>query len=200
MIDRGVVGSQIDEKAPGRGRFAPDVGFECSERPCPPGAHGVVGQSPWSLRCRRTRRGTPVYRGTRRLPRTQSASVVPSVPSSPGTFGGTEVSLNRDSSSGVLRHTFRRMRRLSGEDFRLHRLRHTFATSLLASGVDIVTISQLLGHGRILTSLLYSHSSPERKHLAIASLCHKSMSQDNGFTASKGRELPKPLTDLKKGE
>jgi len=74
------------------------------------------------------------------------------------------------SQTGILRRTFEHMRRLTGEDFKLHRLHHTFATSLLAAGIDIVTIADILGHGRVLTSLLYSHSSPERLRQAVNSI------------------------------
>lgn len=66
--------------------------------------------------------------------------------------------------------TFRRIAKLSGLPFTLHRLRHTFATNLLAAGVDIITVSSLLGHSRAMTSLLYSHTTPERKRVAVDAL------------------------------
>ncbi len=70
----------------------------------------------------------------------------------------------------VMRWTYAKIRKRSGVDFTLHRCRHTFATGLLAHGADIVTISEILGHSRTMTSLLYSHSSPERKKMAVALL------------------------------
>lgn len=41
-----------------------------------------------------------------------------------------------------------------------HRLRHTYATSLLAAGVGIVSIMKLLGHRRIEMSLRYTKVTP----------------------------------------
>ena len=41
-----------------------------------------------------------------------------------------------------------------------HRLRHTFATSLLSGGVSLVSIMKLLGHKRIEMSLRYAQVTP----------------------------------------
>jgi len=71
---------------------------------------------------------------------------------------------------GLFRRTTVLISKRTGIHFHFHLLRHSFASRLLRAGVDIVTISNLLGHGRVMTSLLYSHSDPEQKRKAVSSL------------------------------
>jgi site-specific recombinase XerD len=51
--------------------------------------------------------------------------------------------------------------RVGIEDFRFHDLRHTFATRLAQSGVDLYKICKLLGHKDIKTTQRYAHHCPE---------------------------------------
>lgn len=52
-------------------------------------------------------------------------------------------------------------------DLGLHRLRHTFATRLLARGVDIYDIRDLLGHESVKTTEIYLSANPERLRGAV---------------------------------
>ena len=50
----------------------------------------------------------------------------------------------------------------------VHALRHTFATRAIESGMDVRTLSEILGHAKVsLTLQLYAHSSMETKIKAM---------------------------------
>lgn len=50
------------------------------------------------------------------------------------------------------------------EDMNFHCLRHTFSTRALELGFDAKTLSEILGHSSVTTTLnLYAHSLPEHK-------------------------------------
>ncbi len=49
----------------------------------------------------------------------------------------------------------------------LHRLRHTFCTSLLVAGADIETIRDLAGHRDISTTGRYLCTTSERRRAAV---------------------------------
>lgn len=55
----------------------------------------------------------------------------------------------------------RTLRRAGIKDAHLHTLRHTYASHLVMSGVDIATVQKLLGHSKINTTMKYAHLSPE---------------------------------------
>jgi integrase len=67
---------------------------------------------------------------------------------------------------------FTRLMRLMGyKDVTFHALRHTFATRLLDAGVDIKTVSELLGHQDVGTTMrIYLHPDEASKARAIARL------------------------------
>ncbi len=70
------------------------------------------------------------------------------------------VSLNTDKgiSAEGLKHWVKRLERLSGVKFHLHRFRHTFAVNLAEKGVSLIKISRLLGHKDIRMTQVYLRS------------------------------------------
>jgi integrase len=63
--------------------------------------------------------------------------------------------------------TWRKVRELAGiPDVRLHDLRHSFASFALKKGVDLYTVSKLLGHKNVSTTTRYAHL--ELEHLKKA--------------------------------
>lgn len=59
------------------------------------------------------------------------------------------------------------MRRAGIKDFRFHDLRHTFASHLVMAGVDITTVSRLLGHKSLTMTLRYAHLAPSHMVKAV---------------------------------
>ena len=67
---------------------------------------------------------------------------------------------------------FKRILAIAGvKDRKFHAIRHTFATRALELGVDIKTLSEILGHANVSTTLnIYAHSLFEQKKNAIERL------------------------------
>ncbi len=61
------------------------------------------------------------------------------------------------------------LRRAELPDLRFHDLRHTAATLLLARGVNVKLVSEMLGHSDVTTTLrIYGHVLPHMHHAAVA--------------------------------
>ncbi|MFI5322370.1 MAG: site-specific integrase [Thermodesulfobacteriota bacterium] len=70
-----------------------------------------------------------------------------------------------------IRTAFENARNRAGiKNLRFHDLRHTFATRLILSGVDLATVSKLLGHTTIQMTMRYSHPTPEALKNTVAKL------------------------------
>ena len=53
------------------------------------------------------------------------------------------------------------------QDFHFHDTRHTFASHLVMAGVDITTVSRLLGHKSLTMTLRYAHLAPAHMQKAV---------------------------------
>lgn len=56
------------------------------------------------------------------------------------------------------------------EDFKLHDLRHTFASRLVQRGASLFAVSKLLGHAKIDMTTRYAHLAPDELDAAIGRL------------------------------
>jgi integrase len=56
------------------------------------------------------------------------------------------------------------------QHFTWHDLRHTFASRLVMSDVDIRTVAELMGHRKIQMTMRYAHLAPEHKLVAVERL------------------------------
>jgi len=85
-----------------------------------------------------------------------------------------------------LKRTFKKTVEDAGiEDFTFHCLRHSFATRLSQSGVDIYTVSKLLGHKDVSTTAKhYAHHSVEslRQGINVLDACHNSVTMPENVT------------------
>ncbi len=60
-----------------------------------------------------------------------------------------------------------------GLKFRLYDCRHTFATRVLDSGIDLLTLASMLGHSSLNHVMRYAHPSETRKNEAIQQMQRK---------------------------
>jgi len=65
------------------------------------------------------------------------------------------------------------VRRAGIEGLRFHDLRHTFASRLVETGVDLITVKELLGHHSVRVTERYTHSGAEQKRKAVEKLAQR---------------------------
>jgi integrase len=56
------------------------------------------------------------------------------------------------------------------EGMRIHDLRHTAASRMVEAGIDLPTVSRILGHSSITTTMRYAHSTQETMRKAVETL------------------------------
>ena len=73
------------------------------------------------------------------------------------------------------------VRRAKIKDFHFHDLRHTFASHLVMAGIDLTTVSRLLGHKDLTMTLRYSHLSPKHMSQAV-DIMNEVLSENANYT------------------
>ena len=77
------------------------------------------------------------------------------------------------SSSAVKKLVKRVGKRIGAPWLHAHTMRHTFITTLVRKGVEMKDIQEIVGHASAATTMLYVHTTPQRKHDAVAGLYKK---------------------------
>ena len=72
------------------------------------------------------------------------------------------------------------------ENFRIHDLRHTFASWLVMEGVPLFEVSKLLRHASIQMTERYAHLAPDHLHDAVASIKFSAHFQHTNNLEQKG--------------
>ena len=110
-------------------------------------------------------------------------------------------------------HGIKKEKKATRHKYHFHTLRHSYATYLLSKGVDLYTISDLLGHSQITTTQIYARISDVKRKEAIDRAFNTSLSSrvihvqqpfENGSNATELErlrlEIKNKELDLKKME
>lgn len=85
------------------------------------------------------------------------------------------------------------LRKLGIRQIKFHSLRHTFATRCIESGCDYKTVSVLLGHSNISTTLnLYVHPDYTQKKRCINTMFSALKKRDSAISSSRRAAPPRP--------
>jgi len=102
-------------------------------------------------------------------------------------------------SKSNITHKFNQYLQRAGiKGMKLHSLRHTFATMLISSGVDIYTVSRLLGHSDIRTTMIYAKLQVGVLQEAIKKLnsCYNLVTLNGQQTKTAQNECPEQELNL----
>lgn len=72
--------------------------------------------------------------------------------------------------SRISQGAIRQFKRLGLHGVHLHRLRHSYATDMLAAGADLRTVQECLRHASVATTQAYTEVTSERKRSAVVAL------------------------------
>ncbi len=77
-------------------------------------------------------------------------------------------------------------------------MRHTAVSYMVMSGVDLITVKEILGHAKIDTTLRYAHLSPRHKKNAVEVLASRIM--DTKWTPEQNQKVQnKQFIDGRRG-
>ena len=115
-------------------------------------------------------------------------------PNSPFVFCGKDGQPYHD----IRKSFFTALKEADIMDFRFHDLRHTYASQLVMSGIDINTTRELLGHKDLRMTLRYAHLSPDHKKRATDLLGQRLgavvLKSSDNLVTEPILEIPKKLT------
>jgi excisionase family DNA binding protein len=87
-------------------------------------------------------------------------------------------------------------RRAGIRGVRFHDLRHTAASRMVEAGVDLVTVSKILGHSTIQMNMRYAHPIPENMRRAVETLVQNVTSAQDFVPAPSPKEESVPANAL----
>jgi integrase len=109
---------------------------------------------------------------------------IPQIPGNPWVITGAKEGARLND----LQHFWRRIRARAGiKDVRIHDLRHTFASTAVASGQGLPMIGKLLGHTQVQTTARYAHLAAEPVR-AAADQISSGIAEMLGATSSRSAQ------------